>query len=305
MSILLERGNRVLIQGITGKMGRFSADDLRAYGTRVVAGVVPGRGGGQLDDLPIYDTVREAQQATGADTALVYVPAGGALDAVGEAIEGGCRLVVYPGDGLPARDAIAMRWLARDAGAVVVGPNTPGLISPGKAKCGFMPSHCFMPGPLGVISRSGSLSYEVCKRLTLAGLGQSTVVGIGGDPVKGLTAAEALARFHDDPETRAIVFVGEIGGTDENELGAYARRPDAKPCAAVVVGRAAPPGRRMGHAAALIGSAGDTHEAKVRLLRAAGVHTAALVSELITNVQAALSRAETGAGGRATGAGRG
>ncbi len=292
MSILLGRENHVVIQGITGKMGRFSVRDLRAYGTSVVAGVVPGRAGDEVEGVPVFSAVRDAVEATEANTALVYVPPESALDAVIEAFEAGCRLVVYPGDGLPTQDAMTMRSVARQNGGTLVGPNTPGLISPGKAKLGFMPSRCYLPGALGVISRSGSLSYEVCRRLTEAGLGQSTVIGIGGDPIKGVTPAEAMLRFQEDPETKAIVYVGEIGGTDEDEVADFAAKPGAKPVAALVVGKTAPPGKKMGHAGALIGSHADTHEAKVARLREAGVATAALVTELVTQARTALERAE-------------
>ncbi len=290
MAILLDRGNRVIIQGITGKMGRFSARDMSHYGTRVVAGVVPGRTGAEAEGIPVFPDVRAARAETAADASLVYVPAPAALDAVLEAFDAGCRLVVYPGDGLPARDAMEMRAAAHANGGVLVGPNTPGIISPGRAKVGFMPSFCFTPGPVGVISRSGSLSYEVSKRLTLAGLGQSTVIGIGGDPVKGVTAAEALDFFHADPETSAIVYLGEIGGGDEYDVAAYAARVSAKPVAALVVGRSAPPGKKMGHAGALIGSQADTHEAKLEALRAAGVEAVGDLGQLVAACRRAAER---------------
>lgn len=295
MSILLDRENRVVIQGITGKLGQFSAADLPAYGTPVVAGVVPGRAGSEVAGVPVFSAVRDAVEATAADTALVYVPPESALDAVIEAFEAGCRLVVYPGDGLPAQDAMAMRSVAGAHGGTLVGPNTPGLISPGKAKLGFMPSSCYLPGGLGVISRSGSLSYEVCRRLTEAGLGQSTVIGIGGDPIKGVTPVEAMQRFQEDPETRAVVYVGEIGGSDEEEVAQFAARPGAKPVAALVVGNTAPAGHKMGHAGALIGSPADTQAAKVARLREAGVATAALVTELVGQARIALQKAEAAA----------
>ncbi|MDP6391148.1 MAG: succinate--CoA ligase subunit alpha [Alphaproteobacteria bacterium] len=285
MSILLDDTNAIVIQGITGKMGRFSVRDIADYGGRVVAGTSPRRAGAEVEGIPVFADMRTAVGETGADTALVYVPPAGALDAMLEAIDAGCRLVVYPGDGLPVADAIAMRAAARRSGAVVVGPNTPGVISPGKAKLGFMPSFCYRPGSLGVISRSGSLSYEVCHRLSRAGLGQSTVVGIGGDPVKGVNAAEAVAYFHDDPATDAIVYLGEIGGGDEYDLAAYAAQPDAKPVAALVVGRSAPRGRKMGHASALIDARADGHAAKIAALRAAGVCAAETLSQLVPEVE--------------------
>lgn len=293
MSILIDSDTRIMIQGITGKLGRQSARDLLDYGSPIVAGVVPARGNDEVEGLPVFATVHEAFEATGANTSLAYVPAPLALDAILEALEAGCRLIVYPGDGLPARDAMRIREAARSYGAVVIGPNTPGLIAPDRAKVGFMPSLCFSAGPVGVISRSGSLSYEVCHRLSSAGLGQSTVVGIGGDPVKGLRAAEAAALFQQDPETRAIVYLGEIGGTDENEIASYARQTGHKPVAALVVGRSAPPGKKMGHAAALIGSYADTHEAKMEQLRSAGVIVVDRLSSIVDATKSALAATES------------
>lgn len=291
MSILLDSSNRMVIQGVTGKLGRFSLKDMRDYGTTVVAGVAPRRTESHFDGLPLYRDAVTACAETGADTALVYVPPDMALDAVLEALDAGCRLVVYPGDGLPVNDAIDMRAAAATHGAVVVGPNTPGIISPGRAKAGFMPSFCYRPGPLGVISRSGSLSYEVCNRLTGAGLGQSTVIGIGGDSVKGVTAAEAIARFAADAETEAIVYLGEIGGLDEYDLAAYAATPGAKPVAALIVGASAPPGRKMGHAAALINRHDDTHAAKTAALREAGVFLAEGLNDIAAQARRTLEAA--------------
>lgn len=288
MSILLDRTNRVLVQGVTGQMGTFFVQDARRYGTTVVAGVSPGRAGTMVGDVPVFGSVREAREATGADTAIVFVPPAAVLGGALEAIEAGCRLVVVTADELPVLDAIELRAAARANGAALVGPNSPGLISPGKAKLGFMPSFCYMQGDVGVISRSGSLSYECCKRLTLAGMGQSTVVGIGGDAVKGTTAAEALQLFHDDPETSAVLYLGEIGGSEEIFVAEYAIRPDAKPVAALIVGKTAPSGRKMGHAAALIGSKAEGHGAKTALLREAGVRVASGLEQVATVTREAL-----------------
>lgn len=292
MSILLDSASRVVIQGVTGNLGRFTLADLRAYGTQVVAGVAPRRRERAFEGLPIFPDAIAACRETGADTALVFVPAEMAADATVEAFEAGCRLVVYPGDGLPVNDAIDMCAAAKANGAVLVGPNTPGIISPGRAKAGFMPSFCYRPGPLGVISRSGSLSYEVSHRLTQAGLGQSTVIGIGGDPVKGVTVARALERFAADSETAAIVYLGEIGDLDEYALAAYAEGPGAKPVAALIVGASAPPGRKMGHAAALISGEKDTHAAKTEALRRAGVLVATDVTDIVPQARQALAAAE-------------
>ena len=289
MSILLDRSNRVLVQGVTGQMGTFFVEDARKYGTNMVAGVSPGRAGTLAGDVPVYASVRAAREATGADTAMVFVPPSAVLGAVMEAIEGGCRLVVATADEMPVLDAIEVRAAAKSHSAVFVGPNTPGLISPGKAKMGFMPSFCYAQGNVGVISRSGSLSYEGCKRLTLAGIGQSTVVGIGGDPVKGTTAAEALELFHHDPDTKAVMYLGEIGGSEEIFVAEYAARKDAKPVAALIVGHTAPPGKKMGHAAALIGSKAEGHAAKQKMLRDAGVYVADGLGQVVAATRQALA----------------
>jgi succinyl-CoA synthetase alpha subunit len=291
MSILLDETARVVILGITGRFGTFSARDLPRSGTLVVAGVSPTRAGEPVSGVPVFATAQEAVRETGANAALVYVPAPLGLDAVLDAIDAGCRLLVYPADGVPVADAMEMRAAARAGGAVVVGPNSPGLISPGKAKLGFMPSDCYRPGPIGLISRSGSLSYEAAWRLSRAGLGQTTALGIGGDPVKGVNAAEALELFDADPETRAIVYLGEIGGNDEYAVAEYAKRPGAKPVVALLVGRTAPPGRKMGHASALIGAASDTWEAKVAALEAAGVAVPRSVGALAAAAERALAAA--------------
>ncbi len=290
MSVLLDRSARVLIQGLGGNVGRFSARDMAAYGTRVVGGIAHGRDEREIEGIPVFASMRAARDATGADTSIVYVPAASALDHVIDACEAGIRLIVYPGDELPLQDAIEMRAAATASGAVLIGPNTPGIISPGKAKAGFMPSFCYTPGPVGVISRSGSLSYEACYRLTNAGLGQTTVIGIGGDPVKGLAAAEALQLLHADSATRAIVYLGEIGGQDEYRVADYAKSAGAKPVAALIVGRRAPAGKKMGHAGALIDAHADTHPAKMKALRKAGVHATGTLTALVAAAQCALAR---------------
>ncbi len=289
MSILLDRTNRVLVQGVTGQMGTFFVEDARKYGTNIVAGVSPGREGAMVGDVPVFGSVRGAREATAADTAIVFVPPAAVLGGALEAIEAGCRLVVVTADELPVLDTIELRAAARANGTAVVGPNSPGIISPGKAKLGFMPSFCYLEGNVGVISRSGSLSYECCKRLTLARIGQSTVIGIGGDPVKGTTAAEALELFHNDPGTTGVLYLGEIGGSEELFVAEYAARPDAKPVAALIVGQTAPPGKKMGHAAALIGSKEESHAAKVAMLRNAGVYVASGLSGVVNAMKAALS----------------
>lgn len=293
MSILLNGDARILVQGVTGNVGRFSTRDMRNYGTHVVAGVGLGRTEPVAEGVPVFASVAAAVKDTGANAAIVYVPATSALDHVIEAFEAGIMLVVYPGDGLPVLDAIEMRAAARANGGTLVGPNTPGLISPPHRKLGFMPSFCYEEGPLGVISRSGSLSYESCFRLTSEGLGQTTVVGIGGDPVKGFTTAEAIAGFHEDAQTRAVVYLGEIGGNEEYAVAEYASLPDAKPVAALIVGRQAPAGKKMGHAAALVGSQAEGHAAKCKALKQAGVFVAESLSELVACARAALKASAT------------
>ena len=288
MSVLIDQSSRIVIQGIGGNFGRFSARDMVAYGTRVVAGVAPGRDTREVEGVPVFHDMRAACGATGARAAIIYVPAPGALDAALEALDAGCKVVVYPGDGLPVQDAIDMRVAAGRHDAVLIGPNTPGVISPGKAKLGFMPSFCYTPGKLGVISRSGSLSYEVAWRLTTAGIGQSSAIGIGGDPVKGLNAAEAIELFHADPDTKAILYLGEIGGSDEYALARYAARADAKPTAALIVGSEAPRGKKLGHAAAFVGSPADTQAAKADALRKAGVRVANNLRDLVLAAQLAM-----------------
>lgn len=287
MSVLIDARSRIMIQGIAGRFGRFSARDIQAYGTPVVAGVAAGRTLTEIEGIPVFPDCHTAVRRAGADCSIVYVPAVTALDHVLEALDAGVKVVVYPGDELPVSDAIRMREAARVAGAVLIGPNSPGLISPGQAKAGFMPSFCYARGDIGVVSRSGSLSYEACFRLTGAGFGQSTVLGIGGDPVKGTTAEEALALLHADPGTRGIVYLGEIGGRDEYAVAEYAARPDAKPVAALIVGRTAPPGKKMGHAAAMIGGSADTHPAKLAALQGAGVAVTGQLSGLVAAAQSA------------------
>jgi len=275
------------VQGITGTQAAFCVRDLVAYGTRVLAGVVPGKGGTTHDGHPVFDFVEEAARATGAGASLVFVPPAAAGEAVAEAIEAGLRLAVYPGDGLPVQDAVRLRRLAQARGAVFVGPNTAGLISPGQCKIGFMPSACFAPGRLGVISKSGSLSYEVGSRLTASGIGQSTVVGVGGDPVKGLTIGEALGLFEADAGTDAVLILGEIGGLEELQAISHARA-GGKPVVTFLVGRTAPPGRRLGHAGALIGSPLEAYEPKLQALEAGGIPVARRLADIVPLVTAAL-----------------
>lgn len=280
MSVLLDAETRVVVVGATGRFGRRTLDDMRAAGTNVVAGVAYKSSADVDPDLPLFRSVRDAVAETGANAAIVFVPASRAFDVLVETLEANLDLVVYPGEGLPIADAVSARRIAKSRKTVYVGANTPGLITPGGAKLGFMPTDCYAPGPIGVISRSGSLSYEAAAALTANGVGQSTAIGIGGDPIRGLTAGEAIRLFHEDDATNAVVYLGEIGGDAEYEIAEYATRPDAKPVVAHIVGRTAPKGKQMGHAAALVGSHRDTWEAKVEALEAAGVAVVRSMREL-------------------------
>lgn len=278
MAVLVGRDTRLLVQGITGYQGSFHTRLMLEAGTRVVAGVTPGKGGERVHGVPVFDTVDEAVRATGANACVVFVPARFARDAALEAIAAGLTPVVIITEGMPVRDTIEVVAYARRRSVRVVGPNGPGITTAGQCRVGIMPWHLFTPGPVGVVSRSGTLTYEIVAGLTRAGLGQSTAVGLGGDPVVGTSFVEALELFADDPETRAVVLIGEIGGSAEEEAARYIAGRFPKPVVAYVAGRTAPPGKRMGHAGAVISGTEGTADAKVRALEAAGVAVAPLVS---------------------------
>jgi succinyl-CoA synthetase alpha subunit len=280
MSILVDRESRVVVQGLTGREGSFHARQCREYGTRVVAGVTPGRGGTVHEGTPVYNTVHEAVRREQADVALVFVPPPAAADAVLEAADAGVSLVICITEGIPAADMIRVRpYLAR-TGTRLIGPNCPGIISPGKCKVGIMPGYIHKEGPVGVISRSGTLTYEAVAQLTRRGIGQSTCIGIGGDPIIGTSFVDALALFKDDAETRAIVMIGEIGGTAEEEAAQFAAREVRKPIVAFIAGQTAPPGRRMGHAGAIISGGRGTAAEKMKALKTAGVHVLETPTEI-------------------------
>jgi succinyl-CoA synthetase alpha subunit len=270
MSILLSPSSRVLVQGITGREGAFHTRQMLAYGTTVVAGVTPGKGGERVDRVPVYDTVVDAVAHTGADVSVVFVPAARACDAVLEAAEAGIRLIVCITEGIPTWDAMLLARQAQALGAILLGPNCPGIIVPGMAKVGIMPGHIHRPGPVGVVSRSGTLTYEVVWALTQAGLGQSTCLGIGGDPIQGLDFVDILRRFEADAATRAIALIGEIGGDAEERAAEYVAREISKPVVALVAGRTAPVERRMGHAGAVISAGSGRAVTKIDVLRQAG-----------------------------------
>lgn len=284
MSIMIDANTRVLVQGITGKEGSFHTQQMIAYGTKVVAGVTPGRGGQEHLGVPVFNGVREAMAATGADASIIFVPAPGAADACLEAIEAGMPLVICITEGVPVQDMVRVRDEALRRGVQLIGPNCPGLITPGQCKMGIMPGHIFTPGPIGMISRSGTLTYQVVDELTRAGLGQTTCVGIGGDPVLGTQFVDALRLFAQDPQTRVVVVIGEIGGSAEEEAAALIRETGI-PAVAFVAGRTAPPGKRMGHAGAIVSGSSGTAQAKVEAFQAAGVRVADTTSEVVEEVQ--------------------
>ena len=270
MSILVDRSTRLLVQGITGREGSFQTRRCIEYGTKVVAGVTPGRGGETAEGVPVFDTVSQAVAETGANCSLIFVPAPFAADAVLEAAYAEIPVIICITEGVPTMDMVRVRRFLRGSGITVIGPNCPGVITPGQARVGIMPGDVFSPGRVGVISRSGTLVYEAVAQLTALGIGQSTCVGVGGDPVVGTTQVEALRLFNEDDETDAVVLVGEIGGLAEQQAADYIRSEMSKPVIAFIAGATAPPGRRMGHAGAIIVGAAGTAQAKKQALAAAG-----------------------------------
>ena len=274
MAVLLTKKARVLVQGITGHQGTFHTRAMLDFGTKVVAGVTPGKGGTKVEGVPVFDGVREAVLRRKANASIIFVPAPFAKDAAIEAIEAGLKLIVVITERIPFHDCLDLVPYARSKGCAIIGPNCPGIITPGQSKMGIMPNHIFAPGDVGVISRSGTLTYEIVNAMTQAGFGQSTCIGIGGDPVIGTNTVEALAMFQKDRKTKRIVVVGEIGGTAEEEAAEFIKRHVTKPVVAYVAGRTAPPGKRMGHAGAIIQAGKGTAESKVRAFAEAGVPVA-------------------------------
>jgi succinyl-CoA synthetase alpha subunit len=289
MSVLVGKHTRLVVQGMSGSAGAFHAKQMAEYGTNVVAGVTPGRGGttvAGLEQVPMFDTVDEAVAKAGANATVIYVPPPFAADAILEAAAAGLKLIITITEGIPARDMIKVKTvLALDYPDVVtVGPNCPGVITPGECKVGIMPGYIHKPGPVGVVSRSGTLTYEVVHQLTALGLGQSTAIGIGGDPVKGLDHIECIELFAEDPATKAIFMIGEIGGDSEERAAAFIKENVKKPVAAFIAGQTAPPGKRMGHAGAIISGGKGTASAKIEALNAAGIAVAPTPAEMGTTL---------------------
>jgi succinyl-CoA synthetase alpha subunit len=291
MAILVDENTRVLCQGITGGAGSFHCRQMLAYGTRLVAGCTPGKGGLLFDDtVPIFDTVADAVRETGADASVIFVPPPFAADAILEAVDAGCRLVVPITEGIPAQDMVPVAAYLRRRGARMIGPNCPGVISPGKCKIGIMPGHVHREGQVGVVSRSGTLTYEAVGQLSAVGLGQSTCVGLGGDPIIGTGFIDVLALFEKDPQTEAVVMIGEIGGSAEEEAAAWIQKNMSKPVVAFIAGATAPPGRRMGHAGAIISGGKGTARDKFEALEAAGVHVVRSPADMGRRMLALLGR---------------
>jgi succinyl-CoA synthetase alpha subunit len=279
MAILCDSSTRLLVQGL-GRMGRFHAGLSREYHTQVVGGVAPGKGGTEIDGLPAFDTVAEARAATGANASVVFVPPPGAADAILEAADAGIELVVCITEGIPSLDMLRAKRSLRGGGTRLVGPNCPGVVTPGQCRIGIMPAQITRPGPVGVVSRSGTLTYEAVDQLSRLGIGQSTCVGIGGDPIIGTTFVDALALFEADPQTKAVILIGEIGGSAEETAAAFVREQMTKPVVAFIAGQNAPPGKRMGHAGAIIAGGKGRAADKIAALEAAGVAVAPSPAEI-------------------------
>ncbi|MBN2888591.1 MAG: succinate--CoA ligase subunit alpha [Deltaproteobacteria bacterium] len=280
MSILINKDTKVITQGITGATGLFHAQGARDYGTQMVGGVTPGKGGSDIDGFPVFDSVREAVEKTGATASVIYVPPPFTADSIMEAVEAGLDLVIAITEGVPVLDMVKVKQYMQGKKTRLIGPNCPGVITPGQCKIGIMPGYIHKPGKVGVVSRSGTLTYEAVWQLTCLGLGQSTCVGIGGDPVNGTSHLEVLQMFEEDPETEAVIMIGEIGGSSEEEAARFVKEHMTKPVAAYIAGRTAPPGKRMGHAGAIISGGKGTAVEKIAVLQECGISVAETPAEM-------------------------
>jgi succinyl-CoA synthetase alpha subunit len=289
MSILLNKNSKVLVQGITGRSGLFHTQQCRDYGTKIVAGVTPGKGGIHIEGIPVFNTVEEAVHYTGANVSMIFVPPPAAADAILEAADAGIELAVCITEGIPVRDMVQARRILEGKKMRLVGPNCPGVITPGECKIGIMPGHIHRPGKIGVVSRSGTLTYEAVDQLTRLGMGQSTCVGIGGDPVHGFEFIDILEMFNKDPGTEAVVMIGEIGGSAEEEAAAWVKTNMKKPVAGFIAGLTAPPGKRMGHAGAIISGGKGTAKEKIEAMKSAGIRVAPSPALIGRTMQEALA----------------
>ncbi|MCH8295511.1 succinate--CoA ligase subunit alpha [Candidatus Poribacteria bacterium] len=274
MSILVNKETKVIVQGITGRAGGFHTQQCVAYGTQIVGGVTPGKGGSDFEGIPVFDTVAQAVEATGADTSMIYVPAGFAADAIMEAADAGLRLIICITEGIPVLDMVKVKRFLEGKPTRLIGPNCPGVITPGECKIGIMPGYIHQRGKIGIVSRSGTLTYEAVDQVTKLGLGQSTCVGIGGDPINGTNFVDILSMFEDDPKTEAAIMIGEIGGTAEETAAEFVRANMSKPVVGFIAGQTAPKGKRMGHAGAIISGGQGTAAEKITALEAAGIAVA-------------------------------
>jgi succinyl-CoA synthetase alpha subunit len=289
VSVFIDKNTTVIVQGITGRDGSFHTRQMIEYGTRIVAGVTPGKGGQKFDDsVPIFNTVAEAAKATGANTSVIYVPPMYAADAMMEAADAGIEFIVAITEGVPVLDMTRVYPFVKERGARLLGPNCPGLISPGKSKVGIIPGRICTPGPVGVVSRSGTLTYEIVYQLTRAGIGQTTCVGIGGDPINGTNFIDCLTAFEKDPETKAVAMMGEIGGTDEQDAARFVKEHMTKPVVGFIAGQTAPPGRRMGHAGAIISGSAGTAAEKIQAFEEAGMGVARRPIDFVELIKARL-----------------
>jgi len=281
LGIIIGKNTRAIVQGITGTQGSFHTELMLEYGTKIVAGVTPGKGKTQIHGVPVYDTVEEAQEKHSANASIIFVPAPFAADATLEALENGIKTIVIITEHIPIKDAVNVMTYAKQVNATIIGPNTPGIITPEESKLGIMPAHIFKPGTIGMVSRSGTLTYEIAAGLTRKNLGQSTCLGLGGDPITGLNFLDALRMFEEDPQTRAVVLIGEIGGNLEELAAEYiVREKYSKPIVAFIAGRSAPPGKRMGHAGAIVMGKAGTAESKIEKFKNAGVKVAEKPSDV-------------------------